>query len=247
MASGAPSIHILPSVEALYRASAERLLAIGNAAIAERGSFHLALAGGTTPRGLYRQLSTPELNSRLDWSRVHLYFGDERCVPPDHSDSNYRMVRESLLPGLPQPPAAVHRIAGELPPAQAAADYARQLHAALPAGRFDLVLLGLGPDGHMASLFPGTAALAVRDTAATAVYVERLASWRISLTLPLLEQARHLMLLVAGAGKAEVVAQALGDPGPTTALPIQWLRPQGALEWYLDTAAASRYQTKDVS
>lgn len=236
-ATAAPALHVLPDAAALYRAVAERLLALGEQAIAARGAFHLALAGGATPRGLYALLAGPGLAGRLDWTRVQLYFGDERCVAPDHPDSNYRMVREALLDHLPVAPQ-VHRIAGERAPGQAAADYAALLASQLPDGVFDLVLLGLGPDGHIASLFPGSAALDERRATVAAVYLPLLDAWRISLTLPLLNRARHLLLLVSGAAKAAVVRQALHDA--TAALPVQRLRPHGTLEWFLDAAAAAR-------
>lgn len=236
-ATAAAALHVLPDAATLYRAAAERLLALGEQAIAARGAFHLALAGGATPRGLYTLLASPELCRRLDWTRVRLYFGDERCVAPDHPDSNYRMVRESLLDALPAAPQ-VHRITGELAPEQAAADYAAQLAAHLPDGVFDLALLGLGPDGHIASLFPGSGALDEPQAPVAALYVPHLDAWRISLTLPLLNRARHLLLLVSGAAKAAVVRQALRDA--TAGLPVQRLRPRGALEWFLDAEAAAR-------
>lgn len=233
----APQLHVLPDPEALYRATAARVLELGTQAIAERGTFHLALAGGATPQGLYMLLSSPELAGRLDWTKVHLYFGDERHVPPEHQDSNYRMVRESLLERLPATPQ-VHRIAGELAPEQAAADYAALLDRQLPADGFDLVLLGLGPDGHIASLFPGSDTLNQRKQKVRADYVPKLNSWRITLTLPVLNHARHLLLLVSGAHKADVLRHVLRNIAHANPLPVEMLRPQGQLEWFVDAAAA---------
>lgn len=233
----APQFHVLPDPDALYRAAAERLLELGKRALAERGAFHLALAGGATPRGLYLLLSSPELAGRLDWTQVHLYFGDERSVPPEHQDSNYRMVRESLLERLPAAPQ-VHRIAGELTPEQAAADYAALLERQLPADGLDLVLLGLGPDGHIASLFPGSDSLNQRKHKVSADYVPKLNSWRITLTLPVLNHARHLLLLVSGTHKADVLRHVQRNITHANPLPVEMLRPQGQLEWFVDAAAA---------
>lgn len=237
-----PRLHILQDEAALYRACAECFADIAGKATAARGGFHVALSGGSTPAGLYRLLASPEWTQRVDWSRTHVWFGDERCVPPDHADSNFRLAQKLLLAHVPVPPGQVHRLAGEQPPAQAAAAYARSLDETLPHAlglpRLDLVLLGLGPDGHIASLFPGTAALDERAALATAVFVPRLEAWRLSLTLPVLENARHVMLMVAGAGKAEVVRQALCESVGAEPLPVQRLQPRGDQAWFLDAAAA---------
>ena len=244
MTSAAPVLHTLPNQAALYRAAAERLLALGTAAIAEHGAFHLALAGGATPQGLYTLLSTDELAGRLDWAQVHLYFGDERCVPPDHHDSNYRMVRESLFDRLPVAPQ-LHRISGELTPEQAAADYAALLRRQLPAAGFDLILLGLGPDGHIASLFPGSDTLHQQRQTVVADYVPKLDSWRITLTLPVLNRARHLLLLVSGAHKADVLRHVLRNISHANPLPVEMLRPRGSLEWFIDAPAARHIERQD--
>jgi 6-phosphogluconolactonase len=244
VARTAPPLHILPDQPALFRAAAERLLEIAAQAIAERGAFHLALAGGATPQGLYALLASPELAGRLDWPRVQLYFGDERGVSPEHPDSNYRMVRENLLDPLPATPQ-VHRISGEQPPEQAAADYAALLRKRLPAEGFDLVLLGLGPDGHVASLFPGSDALNQRKQQVIADYVPKLDSWRITLTLPALNKARHVILLVSGAHKADVLRHVLRNIGHASPLPVEMLHPAGELEWFVDADAARHIDRKD--
>ena len=235
---GSLKIDILPDETALFRAGAERFAALAAEAIAARGAFHVALAGGSTPKGLYALLATPEFAPRLDWPRIHLYFGDERAVPPQHEQSNYRMVRENLLDHLATPPAAVHRIAGELEPQQAAATYAAELARSLPQHGFDLVLLGMGPDGHIASLFPGSDALTKRKPAAVAAYVAKLESWRISLTLPTINRADHVLVLVSGTRKSDVVRHVLRNISHAMPLPVQLLRPRGTLEWLLDDAAA---------
>ncbi|MFA7634146.1 MAG: 6-phosphogluconolactonase [Thiohalomonadaceae bacterium] len=229
-------IHISTDPAALYQAAAERLLELGNHAIAERGSFHLALAGGSTPRGLYALLS--QQAERIDWTRVQLYFGDERCVSPEHQDSNYRMVRDSLLDHLPIQPQ-IHRMRGELPPSEAAAYYAKVLAQHLPATGFDLVLLGLGTDGHIASLFPGSNSLHEQQQTVLADFVGKMDSWRLSLTLPVLNQARHIMLLVSGVQKARVISQVLNSNPTEHLFPVQRLKPRGTLEWFIDEPAAS--------
>ncbi len=215
-------------------------------AIEARGVFHACLSGGSTPRRLYQYLADGELAKSLDWSRVHLWFGDERCVPPDHPDSNYGMVREALIDHIPIPENQVHRIHGELSPEDAASRYARELVHRLPdrgdgLGRFDLLMLGMGADGHTASLFPGTPALEERDRPAVAVYVQKLDSWRVTITYPLIERAREIMLLVAGATKAEVIARVITAAPEAADYPVARVRaPAGELVWWLDRAAASR-------
>jgi 6-phosphogluconolactonase len=157
---GSGEIEVYADADALARAAAAHFVARAAEAIATHGRFVVALAGGSTPRATYALLASDKLAARVGWLRVHVLWGDGRCVPPDHRDSNYRMAREALLDKIPIPNANVHRIRGELPPAQAAAAYESELESVLGAeGRFDLILLGMGDDGHTASLFPGTAAL----------------------------------------------------------------------------------------
>ena len=232
---------IFDNAAAVFSAAADRVLELGGRAIAERGVFHLALAGGSTPEGLYRELARPERAGALAWERTHIYFGDERCVPPDNTQSNFRMAQQSLLRHVPVPAGQVHRIRGEDEPHAAAAAYEELLARYLPqtegGWQLDLILLGLGPDGHIASLFPETDILGKRKALAAPVFVPKLDSWRISVTLPVINHARHIMLLVSGAGKAEVVRQAL-EVTPGTALPVQLIRPRGVPEWFLDRDAA---------
>lgn len=237
-------LHIHTDPGALAQAAAARFAELARAAQTDRGAFHVALAGGSTPQRLYQVLAT-EFRDRIDWGATHVYFGDERCVPPGHPDSNFGMANEALLSRVALPPAQIHRIEAEDPdPRTAARRYAELLRDRLPrapgetAGRFDLVLLGLGPDGHIASLFPDTAILDERDAWAAAVHVDRLRAWRISLTYPALDAARHIALLVAGEGKAEIVRDVLGATGTAARHPAARLRPRGGLEWFLDRAAA---------
>lgn len=237
------SVSIQADPQELFRSAALRLIAIAGEAVAERGAFHLALAGGSTPKGLYRCLADPGFAARIPWERVHIYFGDERCVAPDHPDSNYRMATENLLDRVPIPASQIHRMEAERDPAEAAASYAGVLAEHLPTNErgqpcFDLILLGMGPDGHVASLFPDTPILEERNTLAAAVYVEKLGAWRISLTLPVINNARHVLILVGGEGKAQTLARVLDGPVPAEPLPVQRVQPAGSLDWFLDSAAA---------
>lgn len=254
---GATRVMIAADREELARTAAEQLVRSAARAVASRGRFTLALAGGSTPRDLYHRLAQEPLLSGMPWTDVHLFWGDERTVPPDHEESNFRMVREALLdsPVDPQkrppiPPENIHRIAAELPdPAEAAARYEADLREffALKGGevpRFDLVLLGLGTDGHTASLFPGTGAVSISDRLCFSLWVERLATHRITLALPVFLAARSVAFLVAGKDKAEMVEAILGEEAPRLSadeLPAAAVRPtMGELTWWLDRDAASR-------
>lgn len=238
-------LRLFTDVDAINYAAAQRWMQLAEAAIAARGKFHVALSGGSTPRALYRRLANPDFANRIAWDRVHVYFGDERAVPPDHPDSNYRMAKEALFDHVPIPPAQIHRIEGERADAQeAAARYAQLLTSRLPLSaqgvvQFDLLLLGVGADGHIASLFPGTPALHERARLAVAVFVEKLASWRITITLPVIDHARHAAILVSGAGKAAILSE-LSRGRRTPPYPVQLINPRGVLEWFVDAAAASQ-------
>lgn len=238
-----PPRMVLPDADALAAVAAERIVAVAREAIAARGRFMIALAGGATPRATYARLAaTPEA---VDWPRTWVAFGDERCVPPDHRESNYRAAREVLLDRVPVPSAQVMRMEGERPdPEVAATDYARRLAQAFGTRRgewprFDLVLLGMGLDGHTASLFPGSPA--ARETFRTVIAVHAAAAaipQRLTLTLPVVNAARCVIMLVAGQEKARTVAAALA-PGST--LPAGLVAPvDGELVWMLDRGAAAR-------
>ncbi len=234
-------VHIYNNTDALSRAAAQRWIELAEQAIKARGQFHIALSGGTTPRSLYECLASPEFAGRVDWQHVHVWFGDERTVPPGHPDSNYRMACEALLSHVPIPPAHVHRIEAEKDAAAQA--YETLITASIPrsaagVAQFDLILLGLGPDGHVASLFPDTAILQERVRQVAAVHVDKLNTWRISLTLPVIDSARHIIVLVAGAAKAEIVRQILTEGQRSVPYPVQMIHPAGTFEWYLDAAAA---------
>lgn len=231
--------HIHDDETALFQAAAERFAELATSAAKQRGAFHVALAGGSTPKGLYRLLAEAPYRSQIPWQQVHIWFGDERCVPPEDAHSNYRMAKQALLDQVGIPEAHIHRMQGEIDPEKAANDYVDELkqhHSDSPPA-LDLVLLGTGPDGHIASLFPGTDILTKRKPVA-AVYVPKLECWRISLTYPVLNAARHVMILISGNKKADVVRHIFNDRNNANPLPIQMLKPRGDMEWYLDRAAA---------
>ncbi len=243
------NLKISADVDALCATVAKRIIECANTAVDKNGSFHLALAGGSTPKGVFERLATPEFNTQIDWHKTHIWFGDERCVPADHSDSNYRMANQALLSLVPIPENNVHRIQGEQEPVQAAQLYEQEMSQHLPSSDrgvpvFDLMLQGLGPDGHTASLFPGTPALTVDDQAVTTVYVEKLDSWRVSATFPVLNTAHNLLFLVAGVGKAEVIRDIFQKNSSNRQLyPVEMLKSTGCVEWFLDEAAASLIKT----
>jgi len=228
-----PKVSVLPDSAALVEAAALRVVSIAQQAIAERGQFVWALSGGATPRPLYELLGSKRFANVLDWTRVVFFWSDERCVAPDHADSNYRMARTALLDTLPLSPTQVHRLRGEDEPSAAAAAYDRELRA---SGGLDLVLLGMGGDGHVASLFPGSSAL--QETERWVVTnLSPAGAQRITFTLPAINAAKVVLLLVAGADKATRVKEALRDP--SAQLPVQRIHPtEGHLEWMLDTQAA---------
>jgi len=236
------SIRIYDDADTLAAAAADDLAESARRACAERGRFRVALAGGNTPRLLYTRLASPELGAGIDWRRWHVFFGDERGVPPDHAASNYRMAAEALLSRVPLPEANVHRIRGELSAETAALEYEAEL-GDVP---LDVVLLGMGDDGHTASLFPGTSALDERQRRVVPVTSPAAPHQRISLTFRALNEARRAVFLVTGAGKAERLTQVLaqradGAADPATLLPSARVRPHtGIVDFYADHAAAAR-------
>jgi 6-phosphogluconolactonase len=237
-----PERRILPDAAALNAELAERIIEAAGAAVSARGRFAFVLAGGDTPRRLYEQLAAPAFAERMDWERTLFFWGDERCVPPTHAESNWRMARETLFDHVPVPPANVFRIEGGLEPLDAELAYGETLHGFFgnEAPAFDFVLLGLGTDGHTASLFPDTAALDETQRWVMAHYVEVVGGWRITLTLPVFNAAREIAFLVTGAHKAGIVARVAAAPPPTPLLPAQRVQPRaGKLTWWLDAAAAS--------
>lgn len=226
--------------------AAEHFTALARARAAESGRFAVALAGGATPRSLYALLATSAYRERVPWASTHLFFGDERCVPPDHPESNFRMVKETLLDHVPVPGGHVHRMRGEDPaPERAAAAYESELRQFFAAAgdelpRFDLILLGLGADGHTVSLFPGALALGERRRLVVSSVVEGLVAPRLTLTLPVLNAAAKVVFLVAGSAKARALAAVVRGAGPGDPLPAALVRPdRGGLLYLADRAATS--------
>ncbi len=226
--------------EELAEAAAREFVARAEGAINALGRFAVVLAGGSTPKATYGALAR-DYPGELDWGRVHVFFGDERTVPPDHEDSNYRMAHEALLSRVPV--GSVHRMRGELPPAEAAASYEEELREFFGPDEFpsfDLILLGLGEDGHTASLFPETSALDVTDRWVVANPVLKLETTRLTLTVAAINAAKAVTFLVAGEGKAEALKEILEGDADPRAYPAMFIRPEkGDLSWMVDRAAAS--------
>ncbi len=243
-----PSIRALADPEEVSRTAAEEFVRIGREAIETRGRFIVALSGGSTPRRLYELLPDPPFRGQLEWPRVEFFWGDERAVPPDHPDSNFRMAREAMLAKLELSGSRVHRIEAERPDrAQAARDYQAEIARICGASaegeppRLDLVLLGMGPDAHTASLFPSTEALKEKERWVVANFVPKLAADRLTLTPVILNRAANVIFLVAGDDKADALAEVLEGPPDPERLPSQLIRPEsGRLFWLVDRTAASR-------
>lgn len=236
-------IHVVPDASALAEAGALEFARAASSAIEARELFRVVLAGGSTPRALYARLTRPPFRGSIRWDRVRFFFGDERCVPPDHERSNDRMAREALFEPLKIPAAHVLRMKGEADPARAARDYESAIRRRFPGrpARFDLVFLGLGEDGHTASLFPSTAALAERKRLVAANEVPKFSEWRLTLTFPALNAARRVVFLVSGSEKASATARILKKQRGYQDLPAARICPRrGTLLWLLDEAAASK-------
>jgi 6-phosphogluconolactonase len=245
----AQEVCITASPQELAEIAAEVFIEHVQQAVRAKGIFAVALSGGSTPKRLYQMLAnkgTASTRTPIAWDKVHFFWGDERQVPPDHPDSNYRMAYETLLSKLPVPSEHVHRIHAEGPDARAGARAYEQVLTdffGLRAGqypRFDLVLLGLGSDGHVASLFPGTQALDERRRLVIATWVERFQVWRITLTLPVLNNAASVLFLVSGVEKAKILKKVLEPEHNYDHYPAQFIRPrEGRAVWLVDEAAAA--------
>jgi 6-phosphogluconolactonase len=238
------SLSVFDTPEQVALAAAERFVEYDSAFHGELDRFSVALAGGNTPRRVYELLASERFKHRVEWTQVHLFFGDERCVPPDHPDSNYLMAYETLISRVPIPAKNVHRIIGEGNPEEGARLYENQLRAFF-AGvswpRFDLVLLGMGADGHTASLFPGSDALKEKSKWVTATKREKLKQDRITLTLPVFNHAAHIMFVVTGNEKAARLAEVVEKQSSADRMPAQEIQPvNGSLEWLIDKAAAAK-------
>lgn len=248
----APKIRFVDDPETLAQAAADAFLDHGTQAIARSGRFTVVLSGGSTPRRLYQLLAQSDRRSRIDWSAIDFFWGDERCVPPDHVQSNYGMAWKELLHGLRLDPGRIHRMRGE-DPDQAAAARAYQVAIAdaldIPADddppSFDLVFLGMGPDGHTASLFPQTVALQPTIHWVVPNYVPKFQAHRLTMTPRILNRARAIIFLVGGQDKAEVLKEVLEGPLDTDRLPSQLIQSdEGTLTWFVDGAAGSRLKRR---
>jgi 6-phosphogluconolactonase len=237
-------VQVLPTATALTQAAAERVVSAAAAAIRASGRFRVALAGGSTPRPLYALLATDAYACRIDWPCVHVFWSDERCVAPDDPASNYRMAREVLLDHAPVPATNVHRIRGEDEPLAAATAYERELRAAFAsATRFDLILLGVGTNGHTASLFPGLTAVRETTRWVMAEYVAEVSAWRVTLTPVVINAAAEVVVLVSGREKAAMLHRVLDGPFTPDSLPAQVVAPHdGHLTWLVDAAAAANLE-----
>jgi 6-phosphogluconolactonase len=239
LAASTALVHVSLSLEALHATAATEIGTAVIAALAARGEALLLLTGGRTPLPIYRRLAEEPWRVRIDWPRVAVFFGDERAVPPDHAGSNYRGAQEALLARVPIAPANVHRIEGERGAAQAAERYEAVLRERLGGRPFDLALQGVGADGHVASLFPGSPALLESERLVVATEGPPPFTERITLTLPALCSSRHLVLVAAGAAKAAAVARALA-PRAAPPVPAARVHPiQGSALWLIDASAAA--------
>jgi len=249
--SSSAEIRILTTPQELFAAAAQEVVHLVTDAVASRAKFTVALSGGSTPKNLFTLLATTA-RAALPWDQMFFFWGDERHVGPTDPDSNYRMADEAMLAKVPVPTANVFRVPAENPDATAvASEYEATLRKFFQLGpqevpRFDLILLGMGPDGHTASLFPGTAALEEKSRLFVANWVEKLKTHRLTLTLPVLNAARTVAFLISGTDKAAILKTVLEDPAASPQqYPSKLIRPtDGELIWFLDRAAANALSTK---
>lgn len=198
-----------------------QFIAIANSSMKKQGAFYVALSGGSTPHAIFEQLARPELASQVDWSKVWLFWSDERSVPPTDSQSNYGMAMKSGLSTLPIPKKQISRMEAETKIEQHAAAYEKKIQETVPECRFDLIMLGMGPDGHTASLFPGTNALEEEERLVVANFVPQLKSWRMTFTYPLINRAHHISIYLLGEAKRPVMEKVWKGPYEPALLPIQ--------------------------
>jgi 6-phosphogluconolactonase len=237
-------LSVYGSADQLARATAELFVKVASESISTRGRFRVVLSGGSTPRRIYRVLSTSMFSDRVDWNRTDIFWGDERYVSADDSDSNYRMTADALLRHVPVPASNIHRVPTEIsPPAAAASAYEEEIRqccrdsASVP--QFDLIYLGLGTNGHTASLFPHSPALREQSHLVVADFVAEVNGWRITMSAPLLSRGRTVVFLVQGQEKAQVLREVLLGPSDPERLPAQLIAPEGKLLWMVDEAAAT--------
>lgn len=235
-------LHIHPTADEVLHHLAQYFVEVASQAIAARGRFAVALSGGSSPKKLYELLASPAYQEKVNWKMVYFFFGDERNVPPTDAESNYLMAKKALLAPVGIAPAQVFAVDTSQPPAEAAQAYTRTIEGFFTpdASRFDLVLLGLGDNSHTASLFPHTPVLHDASVGAREVFVEEKQAYRITLTAPLINQARAVAFLVYGADKAAAVQRVQAGPRDVDEFPAQLIAPpEGELHWFLDEASAS--------
>jgi len=245
--------YVVPDPTALARRAAQYFVEMAGEAVAAHGRARIAISGGSTPKAAFQLLADPNQpwRSRMPWDSIDLYWVDERTVPPDHAESNYRMTREALLDHVPLKPEQIHRMEGELAPEAAAARYESELRAGFriegaESPRFDLISLGMGPDGHTASLFPHTQAIHEMSRLVTANQVPQMNTWRITLTWPVINHASSVFFLIAGEDKAAILKEVLAGPRDPERLPSQLIWPaSGILTLILDKAAAALLPATD--
>lgn len=241
--SRSAGVSVFDDLNELSHAAAKLFQRLSRAAIGTKGKFVAALSGGTTPRGLYTLLGSAPYVNAIDWRRIHLFWADERCVPPEHSESNYKLVRDTLLKNISLPEGNIHRVHGEAVPDEAARAYEqdiREFFGTLTFPNFDFILLGVGADGHTASLFPGSSAIAEPARIAVPVYLEALQVNRVTLTLPVINHAANVLFLAAGKAKASILQNILYQDNSLRYPAGQILTENGTVAWFLDREAAGK-------
>jgi len=237
-------VQVLSDLEAISHRAASIFVKTGRDAIDGNRRFFVAISGGSTPRRLYVLLASEEYSHQIDWERVHFFWVDERCVPKDHEESNFKVSFDSVLSKVSMPVENIHRIMGEEDPEKAARDYENEIRESFGTGDwpvFDLIILGMGSDGHTASLFPGSKSLEERERLTVPVYLEKPKINRITLTLPVLNHASQILFLVSGRSKATVLSQVLGDGHERDRYPAGLINPiHGDIIWLIDQEAADR-------
>lgn len=238
------SVQVIPDVEAVSHEAARIFINSAERCISAGGRFSVAVSGGSTPGRLFTLLGSELYADKIDWSRVYFFWVDERCVPKEHKESNFGGAWDSLLSHISIPESNIHRIKGEIPPVDGALEYEKELtnfFGADTTPAFDLIFLGMGEDGHTASLFPASDSLEEDKRLAVPVYIEKLKSWRITLTLPVLNNAHSVVFLVTGSNKAEALKEILGRDESAKNYPAYLIKPDnGSLTWLIDNDAASQ-------
>ena len=239
-----PEIIILPDLEAIAHRAADRFVSAARVAIADRGTFTAALSGGSTPKPMFELLATPDYASKIDWARVEIYFIDERAVPPTHAESNYKLAHDSLLGKVPIPLGNVHRMLGEVDAEDSAVMYGRLLKTRFGDGGVDFALLGMGGDGHTASMFPHSIAAREKEHRVVGQFVENSTtgrSWRITTTAPFINRSGEIIVLMADASKADRLQQVLYGPRDPDAMPMQLIAPaSGKMTWLVTPETAGK-------